>query len=620
MILDEFLIKLGVVSDTKKLDEFKAGLGAIASTATAVVGVVGGLTAGVTAFFGSALSGLDDLNNLASDTDTSLEYIQKLGYAASLSGSSVESANASIKGLAQTIGEAASGMGRGEATFKKLGLSAKNADGSVRSVNDVIAEVSERMQGMSRSEQLNMLGKLGIDQTMIGLLSSTSSEMAELFNEAEALGLVTAHGADAAAEYNDALDQMKHVTGALRTNIAIGLAPQLTKLMSGMKDWLIQNKELVQNGINKLVDWVLAIGKAILNFISAISKVIESTIGWKNALLTLVTILAYVKRATIAAFAVNPVFWIVAAIAGLILLVDDLFTFLNGGKSAFDWSWALPIIEKFKPIIERLSESFGKLFDVMIKIGGAAFAYLSAWWSKYGDNVISYIMHMIDAFSYFASFISNVISAVVALLEGDWKGFFSYLNEAIKDLNDFFESIFKAIWQYVKAILGFIGVDVDVFVGAFESAVNSVKTAWDTVMGALKTAWDATMGVIMAGVDKVKGALDWIGEKLGITSSEIDDVNAKAQQVASSEAFTAAIAQGVSTAQSASAMTAKNAVPNVNSNSTANTKNEFNNNAQVSTTINIQGGDAKETAKEVESVIDRKNKIALSNNQGPIKL
>src|SRR5690606_27656624 len=188
---------LGVISDPGDIDTFVGGLQKVATVATAVVGVVGGMTAAVTSFFGAALDGLDGLNDIAQDTDTDLAYIQKLGYAAQLSGSSVEAANASVKGLAQTIGEAASGLGRGKQAFEAYGLSAKNADGSVKSVGQVLEELQTKLAGLSKAEQLSMLQKLGIDQSMIGLLNSTNAEMAELFQQAEDLGLVTAAGADA---------------------------------------------------------------------------------------------------------------------------------------------------------------------------------------------------------------------------------------------------------------------------------------------------------------------------------------------------------------------------------------------------------------------------------------
>lgn len=600
MILDEFLIKLGVVSDTKKLHDFKSGLTAITKTATALVATVGGLTAGVTTFFGSALSGLDDLNKIAQSTDTSLSYIQKLGYAASVSGSSIDAANSSIQVLAKTIGDAASGIGRGERAFKQFGLSARNADGSVRSVEALLSDVNDLMQRMSKSEQLSLLNSLGIDQSMISLLGSTQQEIGALFEEAEALGLITAQGADAAVQYNDAMTQMGAVMNAVRTHIAIGLAPQLIKLMTAMKGWLVSNRELIQKGISQLVYWLLSVGKAILNFISAINHIVVATLGWKCTLLGLIAVLAYVRRATLVAFAVNPIVWIMAAIAGLILLIDDLFIFVKGGQSVFDWSWALPILEKFTPLLEKLGYAFRKLFDAIGTLGAKVFADLQMWWSYYGDNVFAGLMHLIDAFSYFVSFISNIVSALIALLSGNWQDFFFYLNESIKDINKLFESVFKAILENIIAFLGLLGIDIEGIINQFKDAGTAIKDAWLGVMDSLTGAWKSAFSTIMSGVDKVKGALNWVGNKLGIVQTEELTAAINSIEHAATTPANSAIARSIAAA--------------------ANTKNEYNNNAQIDTTIHITGNDPLRIGKEVEAILNRQHQIASSNHLSPLKL
>ncbi len=55
--------------------------------------------------------------------------------------------------------------------------------------------------------------------------------------------------------------------------------------------------------------------------------------------MVLVGVLAVVKRATIAAFIANPVTWVIAAIAGLLLLLDDLMVYLDGGDAQFGEFW-----------------------------------------------------------------------------------------------------------------------------------------------------------------------------------------------------------------------------------------------------------------------------------------
>ncbi|MBP6018800.1 MAG: hypothetical protein KA735_04860 [Burkholderiaceae bacterium] len=509
MILDEFLVKLGVISDPKDLDTFVAGLEKTAKVATAVVGVVGGLTAAVTGFFGKALDGLDDLANLSKDTDTELAYIQKLGYAAQLSGSSIEAANGSVKGLSQTIGEAASGLGRGKAAFEAYGLSAKNADGSVKSVGEVLEDVQDKMAKLSKAEQLSMLSKLGIDQSMIGLLNSSSEAMGTLFQEAEDLGLVTAAGADAAGEFNDTLSQMQMVMGAIRTNIAVGLAPQLTNIVGRLRDWLIRNKELIREGINKAVTVILALWRAIMRAIDVVDKIISKTIGWKAALVILGGALLWFNKTMLLAFATNPITLIVAAIAGLVLLVDDLITFMEGGESMFDWSWAIPIIKEVSQAIDEIS------------------AVLQAFWDTYGQNVLDGFGGLWEFVKGFVAWLGNAIAAVFNFMTGDFDGFLSRSQASLEGLKQMFDGAVEYIKNLFIIWLGLLGVDIDAIGKRFTDTWDSVKNGFSAAMGVISSLWSSVSGTISKGLNAIGNTIGWVAEKLGLSSDAAASAVAK---------------------------------------------------------------------------------------------
>ncbi|QIG05216.1 hypothetical protein [Proteus sp. ZN5] len=52
--------------------------------------------------------------------------------------------------------------------------------------------------------------------------------------------------------------------------------------------------------------------------------------GWKGAILGIITILAILKKSMIRAFIANPITWVIAGIVGLMLLFDDLMVYLEG--------------------------------------------------------------------------------------------------------------------------------------------------------------------------------------------------------------------------------------------------------------------------------------------------
>lgn len=588
MVIDEFLVRLGVITDPKDLADFRSGLQSVGSVATAVVGTIGALAGGVTAFFGAALEGLDSLNDLAQDTATDLGFIQQLGYAAQLSGSSVEAANASVQGLARTIGEAASGIGRGAESFKKYSLSAKNADGSVKGVAQVLEDVRAKMVGLSRAEQLSLLSKLGIDPSMVGLLSSTNAEMLTLFEEAQALGLVTADGADAAGEFNDSVDQMNMVMGALRTNIAVGLAPSLTALVGRFRDWIVRNRDLIQNGLSKTVEWILAIFNAVLNFIRAIDQIIDATIGWRAALILLAAGLALVKRASIAAFVTNPVFLIAAAIAGLIVLVDDLITYLKGGKSAFDWSFATGLLKDISGHLENLTRAVG------------------VFWDRWGSTIMGGLASLWSAFKGFLAWLVNAVAAAFALLTGDWEGFTKYGQAAMAGLLQYVTGIWEAIYAVAKVVFGALGIDLDGVAAAFSAAWDGLAAGFSAAINTVTDLWDGAMGVIMTGVDKVRGALNWIGKKLGLSSDSVVTVAQEAGNAADSAQRTAA---GASAAAAAAAGAPLGGQP-AQAGGTVNMQNQF----------HITTNDPKAAATLAADAVARQQAQAARNVDGPYKL
>ncbi|WP_115064981.1 hypothetical protein [Proteus penneri] len=70
----------------------------------------------------------------------------------------------------------------------------------------------------------------------------------------------------------------------------------------------------------------------VVNSIKAVSKLVESTVGWKGAILGIITILAILKKSMIMAFIANPITWVIAGIVGLMLLLDDLMVYLEGWR------------------------------------------------------------------------------------------------------------------------------------------------------------------------------------------------------------------------------------------------------------------------------------------------
>ncbi|HEY4292052.1 hypothetical protein [Luteibacter sp.] len=598
MIIDEFLVRLGALVDDSGIAKFAGGLAGLGGVATAASVVIGGALTKINDFVGEALGALDDMNDLADRTGQSLEFVQEFGYAAQLNGSSVEKASASIEGLSQVIGEAANGLGRGAMTFEKLNLSAKNADGSVKSVSHVIGEVQDKIKGLSAQQQQSILAKLGIDASMIQTLRLSRDELAKFYQEAHDLGVITADGADAAGDYNDAMDRLRMVQTALRTNIAVGLAPTFIHLIDTFKSFLIANKEVIRDGVGKLVSILVSAGGALWNFFRAIDKIITKTIGWKATLIALGATLALI-------FATNPFVLLAAALVGIVALVDDFMTYLDGGESQFGpfWQKLIDYAKQAQEFIQGNSEAFIALGIVLagLKLGQVVAGY---------QAIILNVAKLIGLFTgpliaavrtaaavFRAAFLSNPIGLIIALVAllayviyenfdkiKEWIGeAWDWVSQRTEEAVAAMFAVFAPVTDYFQTLFGVVG---DILTGNFSGAFDKIQAFWDR-----------TVGRIMAGVEKVKGFFRSIGQTLGLVDDDVASV-------------TTSVNDKVSAAASAGATSASNGAVPAGGNTSVT--------IQQDVKMDVQTSDPTLAGKTAASDLKREAQLASRNARGAV--
>ncbi|BBE09613.1 Tail tape measure protein TP901 core region [Mycoavidus cysteinexigens] len=474
MVVDEFLFKLGVVADLKQARHFRQTLSDVARTASIATTAVGALAGGLTAFFAKALNGLNTLNQAARETGVSAEYLQQLGFAAAQNGASLEAATASVRGLSKVIGEAADGIGRGARAFEHYGLSAKNANGSIKSVTQMMGELQEKMQRLSDPQRSAFLQKMGIDAAMLQTLRLSKAELHELMQEAQDLGIATQEQADRASAWGDAMMRISWVFKSLRTQIALGLAPQLLLLADRFKAFLLRHKELIRDGLRRFIDILFAAVQALVHTGSAMDRVIRHTIGWKAALWALVGVLAWVKRATMAAFVVNPVAWLAAAIAGLIVLIDDLMTHLRGGEASLArfWDWLGNGINYAQEAFAQCCNYLTRFQKTLAQVSSKIKALINSTWAQ-----------------------------LVQLIRQTWKSLLAKSTALVARLKTLFLSLLESartLWTNIT----------DGIAQAFETAFNRIQCAWDNVFGWISKGWA-----------KLQSSFRWMGEKLNLTQA-----------------------------------------------------------------------------------------------------
>lgn len=192
---------------------------------------VAAAAAGV-AFAGMALRAVqaaDDMGKLAQSSGIAVESLSQLEYATSLSGTSLDELTIGMNKLTKQAVEAAKGSSSAAKAFAAIGVSVKNADGSMKDTEQLMLDVADRFSqiedGAAKAALAQELfGKSGTK--LIPFLNQGRTGIEALKNEADKLGLtITGKAAKAAEEFNDNLDRIKFTAKGLANQAAQQLLP-----------------------------------------------------------------------------------------------------------------------------------------------------------------------------------------------------------------------------------------------------------------------------------------------------------------------------------------------------------------------------------------------------------
>lgn len=496
----------------------------------------------------------NDLGDVVSRVgNTTVEDLDRLGYVADLTGSDAATATASFENLSQTIGEAAQGIGRGAMVFQKLGLSAKDAQGNVKTTTQVLDEVKEKIKDLSKSEQSAYIQRLGLDKTLLGMLTSDTTEIIDQYNKrTEALGINVDEAAELGAKYNDAIKVTKRGFDDIITAFVLRVLPSITTAIERVSKLIDVNAGLIKSYVEPIAAAVSIGADLVTGFITGIGKLFKVLGKWP----------VYIGAVTIAwkllnaVFKASPIGRIITLVMGLVtaigLLIDDYETWKEGGKSFFDWSAAQVWFDNMSRIFDSLKTIVGNFF--------------SADWWKSKTETISNEMSLLG--ERIQGFLSDSWNNAITEASNKWdelkntvsqkaQGVYDGIISTFVGLSTWFSDLWKSIGDGAMTALTDIG---KAFTKWWNDLINSVK---DFGKEAAEKAENMVTDTWKAGVDTVKGWFSWGKKDNDKTASSL---------------------------------------PTSTTNNNQRTNTTYNNNAQVNQTINVNS--AKE-AKEIAGSTNR---------------
>ncbi|MDH5738720.1 MAG: hypothetical protein OEY77_00175 [Nitrospira sp.] len=182
----------------------------------------------------------DELFKTSQKVGINVRSLAGLQHAAKLADVDNRQLQTGLMALSRAMVDSAQGAGEGHEAFTRVGLSATDANGKLKPMEQVLLEVadvfSKTEDGAGKTEvAMKLLGKSGAE--MIPLLNGGKASITELMAEAEKLGLVMDEDTARASEaFNDSITRLEAQAKGFSLTIGKFMLGPLTELLSLMND------------------------------------------------------------------------------------------------------------------------------------------------------------------------------------------------------------------------------------------------------------------------------------------------------------------------------------------------------------------------------------------------
>ena len=332
---------------------------------TAAAGVVASL--GAIAY--KAGTNADDLNTLSKVYGIGTADLQKYKYAADLVDVSVEDIAKSHVKLEKNMYSAANGSKTQAAAFEKLGVSVENADGSLRSGDEVYQDVITALGSMTNETERDALAQQLMGKSAANLnpliedQGETYKEVSDTMKKYN-LDVVDQETLDRANEFNDSLDTMKLLGTAALAQVGSQLAAVFAPALEKVVGWFGKIAEWLGN-LNPKVLAVIGVVAGVLAVIAPVLMVLGKVAFAISSIINLVAVIG----PAIAALA-GPIGIAIAVITALIAIGVLLYK-----------NWDL-IKAKAKALWTSIKTTFAGIKASITSAINSVKSYLTSAWSS----------------------------------------------------------------------------------------------------------------------------------------------------------------------------------------------------------------------------------------------
>lgn len=391
-----------------------------------------------------------------------------------------------VAGEAQAAGDALREAGaEGGAGMDDVAAKSHDAARAVRTVESEAHKLGKTLGGKLKRIMTGFVGPLvgmfavgslfrgyasGIAE-LDALTKKASLSMEERAKKQKLLALYSAKDLEQYRQSKKALEELKKKFEDGTRAIVRSVIPAFTWLLGKLGD---------------LVDFVARHQSFFLAFFVAFAAVLSRQV-----------IPAIYKMA--AAWMANPMFWIIAAAIGIALalaaVIDDLWVYINGGKSQLSEFWA--IFGTGEEIAGALSETW----EDLKAIGTAMWEGLKTAASTFFGYFSGAIQPLVDTFR-------NALKTIKAIFTGDFDAAWEHFQNLWGSVGEFIMAIFSGAFGLVMDIVSAVGPQIlSILMGVFD-------TLYTTVTGIFTGIGDFFTGIFNSILSNVVGFIKGIISKI----------------------------------------------------------------------------------------------------------
>ena len=354
------------------------------------------------------------------------------------------------------------------ALMEQYGLSMTNADGSMKSLGEVMEMLRTKMGGLSEAEQAQAAVTLFGQEAMSGMLAIINASDSDYEKLTSAI-----YGADGAAQQ-------------MADTMLDNLSGQLTLLKSALEGLAIQFGEILMPYIKQFVQWLQ----------NLVQKLQEMTPEQKEQI---------VKWAAFA-----------AVIGPVLLAVGKLVTGIGNVISVFGkLKTAIPVVKGALVAVKgAIAGISAPVVAVVAVIGTLVAAFATLWktneefrnkitaiWNQIKGTFDKLCQGIVDRLNKLGFDFENIGEVLKAI----WKGFCDFLAPIFEGV---FQNIANTFDTIVNVILGILDFFIAIFTGDWEGAWDAIKGIFESIWNGI-VAWFQNIGNTLLGIlDAICG---WFG-------------------------------------------------------------------------------------------------------------